>query len=214
MWWVETGIKAPSESFLEEARSSGKALIHLPVLFVEPLNPKVDISRCDAAFVGSPRAAQYALKYLKSFPFPVYTVGRGTAEALRQHGIESQYFSQNHEGARFFLESLSKIKGGAIPFQRWAWFSAEETFEDLSLLASEYKIEITHVPLYRTFPFAESLEKLKILTGPRCLFVRSGKAAKAIASCVSKEDSVIAFGNSAKKTLESLGISYRDGLEI
>lgn len=212
MLWVETGLKVPTERLIEKAKQASASFVHIPVLEVESLKPAVDISSFEAAFVGSPRAAQYAVELLKTFTGNLFAVGQGTQDALKKLGFDSKTFaSDNNDGAYAFLTSLSSENDGKIPYSQIAWISAEETAADLSFLTELFKVKIVQIPVYRTFPSEIAEKKLLALESPKIIIVRSGKAAKAILNVLTQEDSIVAYGTSTKKALNEFEISYIDG---
>ena len=43
MWWIETGLKKPSENLFQKAESVGATLVHLPILAVEEIPFEIDV---------------------------------------------------------------------------------------------------------------------------------------------------------------------------
>ncbi|MBQ5611844.1 MAG: uroporphyrinogen-III synthase [Fibrobacteraceae bacterium] len=207
MWWIETGLKKPSENLFQKAESLRATLVHLPILAVEKISFEIDTFLYEAIFVASPRAAQYSYSYLKNYNGKIFTVGKGTQKALAEFGIYSETFAENYEGGEYFLETLALKNNGKIPYLKWCWLSAEETALNLKELAKKFEIDITHIPVYRTFYAKEFAENLKKYSGEKCFLLRSGKAAKAIAPLLSKGDQIMAFGETTLNALNELGIN-------
>ena len=116
MWWIETGLKKPSENLFQKAESLRATLVHLPILAVEKLSFEIDTFLYEAIFVASPRAAQYSYSYLKNYNGKIFTVGKGTQKALAEFGIYSETFAENYEGGEYFLETLALKNQGKNAF--------------------------------------------------------------------------------------------------
>lgn len=208
MLWIETGIASPKAEMQEEACKQNALVLHLPALFVEPLHSDFSLDSFEAVFVASPRAAKIAaakiLDFQKKNNRAIFALGSGTATALKKENIEN-CLSGDGSGAETFLQA---IKDGlyapkTLP-KKIAWISAEETAADLKALANLFKIDIVHIPVYRTINRNFSEDEVKKIIHPCKWFLRSGKGVNAVSRYFSENDSFEAIGKSAQEALKAL----------
>ena len=194
---IFTKIDAPSKEFVESEKAKGNVVLHIPALKFSKTEISLEIFECDAAFVGSPRAAMIACDALKNFNGSIFTAGEKTAQFLLQQGISVAAAGTLEGDSKNFPEFLRIRKTKKI-----AWISAQETAADLTKIAEENHVAIQHFPVYKTNAAEIDEEKMQALTHPLIWNFYSGKAVKAMLRFVQKNDAVNLFGASAKKAFE------------
>lgn len=200
---IDTRVDPPNADWVKEQHLQGFEVIHLPALEVLPLQTTFDLTGAEAVFLASPRAVSFAIDQLKLFKGPLWTVGQGTANALIKYGLEPSIIG-NGEGALSFLNSIRSRFAGIIPISVLAWLSAEETAADLNLLASEFHIEIRHIPVYRTIEKKYDISFINSLTKRRKWLFYSGRALESLRSFISDDDEVVCYGRSAEQKKKNL----------
>ena len=196
MLFIDTRIDAPPAEAFAEAKARGDELVHIPALRCEPTCVALRLAGCGAAFAASPRAAKIAAGALLQYKGAVWAVGKTTADVLRGSGIPVAREGSTGGAAAFF----AGLRSGGIPVPgRIAWISATETAENRDGLSREYKCEIVHFPVYRTFPADISGEALESLPRPRTWLFYSGKGVAALRRYLAPEDRVELHGKSAAR---------------
>ncbi len=196
---IDTKLTPPDAETLAREASAGNEVWHVPALQYRPTGIRLDLSGCDAAFLGSPRAVELAKDVLKDFSGVIFTAGKKTAQCLLQKGIPVAAAGSENGAGKDFPQFL-KIRN----VQKVAWISAAQTAADLSQIAKENSIEIQHFPIYETSPAPVDEEKLRSLSHPVGWNFYSGKAVLALKRFIQKEDVVRLFGASAEAAFKSV----------
>jgi len=199
---IDTRIDPPSEEWVLMQEKRGFEVLHLPALWVEFLDTKIDLRSFDTVFLASPRVVQKTSSLIKKFNGNVWAVGAGTAAALLKEGVVSQEVGDS-SGAFFFLEALQD-KYGKIPAKKIAWLSAETTAMDLDLLKEKFSLHLLHFPVYRTHFVSYNENDIKRMKGPKKWFFQSGRAVESMFQWIAKEDQVECVGRSATLRLKQL----------
>ena len=124
---IFTKIDAPSKEFVESEKAKGNVVLHIPALKFSKTEISLEIFECDAAFVGSPRAAMIACDALKNFNGSIFTAGEKTAQFLLQQGISVAAAGTLEGASKNFPESSRIRQTKEIP-----WMSPQEQPEELT----------------------------------------------------------------------------------
>lgn len=191
---IDTRITSPEEEFLKAEEAKGNSVQHLPALAFSPTGIPVDLTRFDAAFVGSSRAADIAGNILLQFKGLVFSAGEKTAKSLERMGCRVAFVGSG-KGAESDLSECAK----KWHFQKLAWISAKETAADRGNISIKLSIEIVHFPVYETVATTPDEKMMESLPHPRKWLFFSGKAVKAFSRFLSPGDRVELHGASAAR---------------
>ncbi len=163
---VLTRARGGNDELSGRLRASGLDVVECPLIRIEPLEgPPVSASGYDWLVLTSRIAAELFFARLDGRLPPVAVIGPGTAEAVREHGVEPALVARRstQEG---LLEELP------APAGRVLFAGAQDA---RPLLAVELGADV--LPLYRTVP--EEVREF-----PHCDFVvlASASAARALAA--------------------------------
>lgn len=203
---IDTRITPPTTAAILAEKSNGNDLFHLPALAYRTTGISVNLSGCDAVFVGSPRAARLTKNVLENFDGPVFAAGEKTAQSLLELGIPVADAGSGNGIEEDFGNFLKKRR-----CKNFAWISAAETAADLDSLAARFGISIRHFPVYETFPAPVDEKFLKKLEHPVAWNFYSGKGVLALIRFVQNNDKVNLFGTSAKREFENSGLFPESG---
>ncbi|HET7571823.1 MAG TPA: uroporphyrinogen-III synthase [Gaiellaceae bacterium] len=98
-----TRAEEQAEPLAARIRQLGAEVVLCPLIRVEPLSDDpLDLSAYDWVVVTSPNGARELARRLAAPPRRFAAIGPGTAEALREHGLEPQLVPRTHtqEGLR------------------------------------------------------------------------------------------------------------------
>ncbi len=199
---IDTKITPPSEEDVLRERSRGNTLVHRPALGYRETGIPLELSGCEAAFVGSPRAVRAAKNALENFNGPVFAAGGGTARSLLAFGIPVAFAGSGEGIEKDFEEFLKKR-----PCKSFAWISARETAADLKLLAQKFQISVRHFAVYETMPAPIDKKFFGELSHPVAWNFYSGKGVKALVRFVARNDVVHLYGTSAQREFENAKLS-------
>lgn len=203
---IDTRITPPTAAAILAEKSNGNEIFHLPALAYRATGISVNLSGCDAAFIGSPRAARLTENVLENFDGPVFAAGDKTAVRLLELGISVADAGSGNGIEEDFEKFLKKRR-----CENFAWISAAETAVNLDFLASRFGISIRHFPVYETFPAPVDEKFLKNLEHPVAWNFYSGKGVQALIRFVQSNDVVNLFGASAKREFENSGLCLGSG---
>lgn len=203
---IDTRMTPPTAAAILAEKSNGNELFHLPALAYRATGVSVDLSGCDAVFVGSPRAAKLAENVLRKFSGAVFAAGEKTAVSLLEKGISVADAGSGNGIKEDFEKFLKKRK-----CKNFAWISALETAANLETLASQFEIFIRHFPVYETFPAPVDEKFLESLEHPVAWNFYSGKGVLALIRFVQSNDKVNLFGSSAKREFENAKLCRESG---
>ena len=138
---VLTRARGGNDELAERLRASGLCVVECPLIRIEPLEgPPVSASCYDWLVLTSRIAAQLFFARLDGRSPPIAVIGPGTAEAVREHGVEPALVAR-----RSTQEGL--LEGLPRPAGRVLFAGAEDA---RPLLATELGADV--LPLYRTVP--------------------------------------------------------------
>lgn len=203
---IDTRMTPPTVAEVLAEKNNGNELIHVPALAYRVSGISVDLSGCDAVFVGSPRAARLSENVLENFSGPVFAAGEKTAVSLLKKGISVADAGSGEGIEEDFEKFLKKRK-----CKSFAWISATETAANLDALAFRFGISIRHFPVYETFPSPVDENFLNNLEHPVAWNFYSGKGVLALIRFVQSGDKVNLFGSSAKREFENAGLCRESG---
>jgi uroporphyrinogen III methyltransferase/synthase len=162
------------EPLAERLRSEGLAVVHCPLVRIEPLEgPAINASGYDWIVLTSRNGVECLIARLEGALPRIAVIGVGTADALRAHGVEPDLIARRstQEG---LVEDLPRPTGRVL-------FAGAEGARDV--LVGELRADF--VPLYRTvelrpeeFPTAD----LVVLASPSA--ARALAAVRADLPCV------------------------------
>ncbi len=203
---IDTRMTPPTAAAILSEKANGNELFYLPALAYRATGVSVDLSGCDAVFVGSPRAVKLAENVLRKFSGAVFAAGEKTAVSLLEKGISVADAGSGNGIEEDFEKFLKKRK-----CKNFAWISASETAANLETLASCFGISIRHFPVYETFPASVDEKFLESLEHPVAWNFYSGKGVLALIRFVQSNDKVNLFGSSAKKEFENAKLCRESG---
>ena len=138
---VLTRARGGNDELAERLRASGLSVAECPLIRIEALEgPPVSVSGYDWLVLTSRIAAQLLFARLDGRLPPIAVIGPGTAEAVREHGVEPALVAR-----RSTQEGL--LEGLPRPAGRVLFAGAEDA---RPLLATELGADV--LPLYRTVP--------------------------------------------------------------
>jgi len=136
---VRVAVTGTDERLVERLRADGFEVLAVPLIRIEEIDgPGIEPQRYDWILVTSRNAVEPLLRRLQGLPGRIASIGPGTAEALRAHGIEPTLVAERstQEG---LVDELPKPPGRVL-------HAAAEDARDV--LVRELGAEL--VPLYRT----------------------------------------------------------------
>jgi uroporphyrinogen III methyltransferase / synthase len=161
-----TRARGGNDELAERLRDSGLDVVECPLIRIEPLEgPPVSLGGYDWLVVTSRVAAELLFARLDGPLPPVAVIGPGTAEAVRERGVEPALVARRstQEG---LLEELPSPAGRVL-------FAGAE--DARPLLANELGADV--LPLYRTVP-----EKVLEFPDSDLVVLASASAARALAT--------------------------------
>jgi uroporphyrinogen-III synthase len=161
-----TRARGGNDELAERLRASGLDVVECPLIRIEPLEgPPVSVPGYDWLVVTSRVAAELLFARLDGPLPPVAVIGPGTAEAVRERGVEPALVARRstQEG---LLEELPSPAGRVL-------FAGAE--DARPLLANELGADV--LPLYRTVP-----EKVLGFPDSDLVVLASASAARALAT--------------------------------
>ena len=155
------------------------------------------------------------LRRLMQVKFAV--IGRKTADALLQHGFQSDFVPEQFSGADLAAEWIPTLK----PDEKVALFRAENGSRVLTEALAEAGIVYDDIGLYETWTDLRRQEELnRAIREVDYVTVASSSAAQALAAMLEPEQrenltaKLISIGPSTTKTMKQLGLSvYADAVE-
>ena len=155
------------------------------------------------------------LRRLMQVKFAV--IGRKTADALLQHGFQSDFVPEQFSGADLAAEWIPMLK----PDEKVALFRAENGSRVLTEALAEAGIAYDDIGLYETWTDLRRQEELnRAIREVDYVTVASSSAAQALAAMLEPEQredltaKLISIGPSTAKTMKQLGLSvYADAVE-
>lgn len=155
------------------------------------------------------------LRRLMQVKFAV--IGRKTADALLQHGFQSDFVPEQFSGADLAAEWIPTLK----PDEKVALFRAENGSRVLTEALAEAGISYDDIGLYETWTDLRRQEELnRAIQEVDYVTVASSSAAQALAAMLEPEQrekltaKCISIGPSTTKTMEKLGLPvYADAVE-
>ena len=155
------------------------------------------------------------LRRLMQVKFAV--IGRKTADALLQHGFQSDFVPEQFSGADLAAEWIPTLK----PDEKVALFRAENGSRVLTEALAEAGIAYDDIGLYETWTDLRRQEELnRAIREVDYVTVASSSAAQALAAMLEPEQrenltaKLISIGPSTTKTMKQLGLSvYADAVE-
>jgi uroporphyrinogen III methyltransferase/synthase len=163
---VLTRARGGNDELAERLWASGLCVVECPLIRIEALaGPPVSASGYDWLVVTSRIAAQLLFARLDGRLPPIAVIGPGTAEAVREHGVEPALVARRstQEG---LLEGLPRPAGRVLVA------GAEDA---RPLLATELGADV--LPLYRTVP-----EEVPEFPNSDLVVLASASAARALAT--------------------------------
>jgi uroporphyrinogen III methyltransferase / synthase len=163
---VLTRARGGNHELAERLRASGLDVVECPLIRIEALaGPPVSASGYDWLVLTSRVGAELLFARLAGPLPPVAVIGPGTAEAVREHGVEPVVVAprSTQEG---LLEALPRLAGRVL-------FAGAE--DARPLLATELGADV--VPLYRTVP-----EEVSEFPPGDLVVLASASAARALAA--------------------------------
>ena len=144
-------------------------------------------------------------------------IGRKTADALLQHGFQSDFVPEQFSGADLAAEWIPTLK----PDEKVALFRAENGSRVLTEALAEAGIAYDDIGLYETWTDLRRQEELnRAIQEVDYVTVASSSAAQALAAMLEPEQrehltaKLISIGPSTTKTMEKLGLPvYADAVE-
>ena len=136
---MRVAVTGTDERLAERLRADGFEVVAVPLIRIEEIDgPGIEPERYDWILVTSRNAVEPLLRRLQGSPGRIASIGPGTAEALRAHGIEPALVAERstQEG---LVDELPKPPGRVL-------HAAAEDARDV--LVRELGAEL--VPLYRT----------------------------------------------------------------
>jgi uroporphyrinogen III methyltransferase/synthase len=163
---VLTRARGGNDELAERLRASGLSVVECPLIRIEALEgPPVSASGYDWLVLTSRIAAQLLFARLDGRLPPIAVIGPGTAEAVREHGVEPALVAR-----RSTQEGL--LEGLPRPAGRVLFAGAEDA---RPLLATELGADV--LPLYRTV-----LEEVPEFPDSDLVVLASASAARALAT--------------------------------
>jgi uroporphyrinogen III methyltransferase / synthase len=163
---VLTRARGGNDELAERLRASGLSVVECPLIRIEALEgPPVSASGYDWLVLTSRRAAQLLFERLDGRLPPIAVIGPGTAEAVREHGVEPALVAR-----RSTQEGL--LEGLPRPAGRVLFAGAEDA---RPLLPTELGADV--LPLYRTVP-----EEVPEFPHGDLVVLASASAARALAT--------------------------------
>lgn len=163
---VLTRVRGGNDELAERLRASGLSVVECPLIRIEALEgPPVSASGYDWLVLTSRIAAQLLFARLDGRLPPIAVIGPGTAEAVREHGVEPALVAR-----RSTQEGL--LEGLPRPAGRVLFAGAEDA---RPLLATELGADV--LPLYRTVP-----EEVPEFPDSDLVVLASASAARALAT--------------------------------
>ena len=155
------------------------------------------------------------LRKLMQVKFAV--IGRKTADALLQHGFQSDFVPKQFSGADLAAEWIPTLK----PDEKVALFRAENGSVVLPKALDEAGIDYDDIGMYETWTDLRRQEELnRAIQEVDYVTVASSSAAQALAAMLEPEQrekltaKLISIGPSTTKTMEKLGLPvYADAVE-
>lgn len=163
---VLTRARGGNDELAERLRASGLSVVECSLIRIEALEgPPVSASGYDWLVLTSRIAAQLLFARLDGRLPPIAVIGPGTAEAVREHGVEPALVARRstQEG---LLEELPRPTGRVL-------FAGAE--DARPLLATELGADV--LPLYRTVP-----EEVPEFPDSDLVVLASASAARALAT--------------------------------
>ena len=163
---VLTRARGGNDELAERLRASGLDVVECPLIRIEPLEgPPVSTSGYDWLVLTSRVAAELVFERLEGPLPPVAVIGPGTAEVVRERGVEPALVARRstQEG---LLQELPPPAGRVL-------FAGAE--DARPLLTNELGADV--LPLYRTVP-----EKVLEFPDGDLVVVASASAARALAT--------------------------------
>lgn len=144
-------------------------------------------------------------------------IGRKTADALLQHGFQSDFVPSQFSGADLAAEWIPTLKAD----EKVALFRAENGSQVLPQALSKAGIDYEDIGLYETWTDLRRKEELnRMIREVDYVTVSSSSAAQALSRLLDTEQreslsaKIISIGPYTTKTLEKLGLSvYADAIE-
>ena len=136
---MRVAVTGTDERLVERLRADGFEVLAVPLIRIEEIDgPGIEPQRYDWILVTSRNAVEPLLRRLQGLPGRIASIGPGTAEALRAHGIEPTLVAERstQEG---LVDELPKPPGRVL-------HAAAEDARDV--LVRELGAEL--MPLYRT----------------------------------------------------------------
>lgn len=155
------------------------------------------------------------LRKLMQVKFAV--IGRKTADALLQHGFQSDFVPEQFSGADLAAEWIPTLK----PDEKVALFRAENGSRVLTEALAEAGISYDDIGLYETWTDLRRQEELnRAIQEVDYVTVASSSAAQALAAMLEPEQrekmtaKLVSIGPSTTKTMKKLGLPvYADAVE-
>ena len=155
------------------------------------------------------------LRKLMQVKFAV--IGRKTADALLQHGFQSDFVPEQFSGADLAAEWIPTLK----PDEKVALFRAENGSRVLTEALAEAGISYDDIGMYETWTDLRRQEELnRVVQEVDYVTVASSSAAQALAAMLEPEQrenltaKLISIGPSTTKTMQKLGLPvYADAVE-
>ncbi len=155
------------------------------------------------------------LRKLMQVKFAV--IGRKTADALLQHGFQSDFVPEQFSGADLAAEWIPTLKPG----EKVALFRAENGSRVLTEALAEAGISYDDIGMYETWTDLRRQEELnRVVQEVDYVTVASSSAAQALAAMLEPEQrekltaKLISIGPSTTKTMQKLGLPvYADAVE-
>jgi uroporphyrinogen-III synthase len=186
---IVTRPRAQAGPLVQRLEGLGCEVVECPLIEVEPLSDEpIDASRYEWLIVTSPNGADEIAKRLVGVRPKVAAVGPGTAERLREHGIEPEFVPRvsSQDG---LLAEFPRPEGRVL-------FAAAENARrrPIDALGADY------VPLYRT-----TLVRPEAPPEGDLVVLASGSAARAFAS-LELDVPAVSIGPQTTRVAASVGL--------
>ena len=184
---IVTRPHAQARRLVERIEALGHEVVECPLIEIERISDEpIDCAAYEWAIVTSPNGADEVARRARNLP-KVAAVGPGTAEQLRNHGIEPD-FVPDVSSVDGLLDEFPRPEGKIVYLA-----AADARQQPIEALNAD------HVPLYRTVLLQPDAPDGDVVV------LASGSAARAFASTGGKQPAV-SIGPETTRVAESVGV--------